>query len=280
MIPCAKHDPTSIDVVQITGHRADGAIRGKAVLTLRQSFGPTSKNIADAVLAFAKLLSDKDPRALRRAGVTTTKTDRSHNVTDPHVTIDAQSVRQMTSDKRAERSPANSINMASPPMPSEDDLKAMLSSSDDEADGAEDDVRAPTSNAGGASFRTNPRCAPYARMIKMHMPETALRHKMRGAGFTDAEIEAFLADRPLARERRETNPTPPPPKTRPRPTKSKEKTAIAEFDFAGEPDDAEQLPVKAGETVTVLEKFDDGWWRARNAQGREGIVPADFMKEQ
>ena len=38
MGPCSRNDPSSIDIVQITGHRADGAIRGKAALTLRQTY--------------------------------------------------------------------------------------------------------------------------------------------------------------------------------------------------------------------------------------------------
>ena len=117
-------------------------------------------------------------------------------------------------------------------------------------------------------------------MLQMHMPEMALRHKMKGADFTDSEIDAFLNDTPVGGGNNTNKRLSKPRLQTPR-RKSKESvpTAVAEFDFAGEADDPEQLPVKAGDKVTILEKFDDGWWNVKDASGRTGIVPADFMKE-
>ena len=36
--------------------------------------------------------------------------------------------------------------------------------------------------------------AKYAKMWKMHMPEGAIRGKMRADGITDEQIDAFLVD--------------------------------------------------------------------------------------
>jgi len=134
-----------------------------------------------------------------------------------------------------------------------------------------------SSTTPSGSFRDDPRCAPYLRMLQMHMPEMALKHKMKSGGFADSEIQAFLNNTSLGGGSSSTKNTRPPPSRSSR--QSKLPMAVAEFDFAGEADDPEQLPVKAGERVTILEKFDDGWWNVKNGSGRQGIVPADFMKQ-
>ena len=53
-------------------------------------------------------------------------------------------------------------------------------------------------------------------------------------------------------------------------------TAKALFDY--DPQLAEELRVKEGELVNVLEKFDDGWWKVENADGGAGVVPASYLE--
>ncbi|KAL8287460.1 hypothetical protein RQP46_003318 [Phenoliferia psychrophenolica] len=51
--------------------------------------------------------------------------------------------------------------------------------------------------------------------------------------------------------------------------------AEAIYDYAGtEPDD---LGVKEGEVVAVLEHVSEDWWKCRGSQG-EGLVPASYLK--
>jgi hypothetical protein len=49
------------------------------------------------------------------------------------------------------------------------------------------------------------------------------------------------------------------------------------FDFATELDT--QLPFTKGDILTVIAKDSDHWWRAKNASGREGDIPFNFVKE-
>ena len=49
----------------------------------------------------------------------------------------------------------------------------------------------------------------------------------------------------------------------------------AMFDFAGT--DADELPLKQGDKVTVLEKDSSGWWRG-SANGKTGIFPANYVE--
>jgi uncharacterized protein YgiM (DUF1202 family) len=41
----------------------------------------------------------------------------------------------------------------------------------------------------------------------------------------------------------------------------------------------EELTFKAGDQLTILEKVDDGWYRARDDQGVTGYVPIKFVDE-
>lgn len=286
MGPCAKNDPTSIDIVKITGTRQDGAVRGKAALTLRQTFISCSKGISDAILRFSEMLKDRPAGSgSESAGAKTAKRQSTHVELVNHDASSSSLASGPPTGRRAQELRDDPRKrMDSPPMPSAAELDMMMSSSDEEEAapapppakpmtrtsslsspaGSSPAVRAAARRAslreeGTSSFRNDPKMSPYLRMLKMHMPDVALRHKMASSGVSEAEIVAFLSDKPLASSKASV-------------------TAVAEFDFEGDPDDAEQLPIKAGERVTVLEKFDDGWWSVKNAGGKTGIVPADFMK--
>jgi actin cytoskeleton-regulatory complex protein SLA1 len=52
--------------------------------------------------------------------------------------------------------------------------------------------------------------------------------------------------------------------------------AIALYDFDADGDD--ELSVKAGEELVILERDGDEWWKCRNAHGGEGVVPASYLE--
>lgn len=52
--------------------------------------------------------------------------------------------------------------------------------------------------------------------------------------------------------------------------------ATAQYDH--ETEDARMLPLKAGAVVVVTEEV-QGWWKAVDSEGREGLVPPAYMKE-
>lgn len=53
-------------------------------------------------------------------------------------------------------------------------------------------------------------------------------------------------------------------------------TADALYDFDADGDD--ELSVKEGEHLVVLEKDGDEWWKCRNSAGHEGVVPASYLE--
>ncbi|CAK9787249.1 hypothetical protein CC85DRAFT_285110 [Cutaneotrichosporon oleaginosum] len=53
--------------------------------------------------------------------------------------------------------------------------------------------------------------------------------------------------------------------------------AQAVYDFDG--GDVNDLPLRAGEVVTIVAKTSPDWWTCRNAEGREGLVPGNYMTE-
>jgi hypothetical protein len=54
--------------------------------------------------------------------------------------------------------------------------------------------------------------------------------------------------------------------------------ASALFDYVPQNDD--ELALKAGDRVQVIEKLDDGWWRARvEGTNQEGLVPGNYMRQ-
>ena len=218
------------------------------------------------ILRFALLLTDKDPMNPENAK-REMEQKQQNKERKPSVRVDDQRTAAIRKES----------TVSGPPTPSADDLAAMADFSDDDSPPVPSPARVASSSS--TSFREDSRCAPYLRMLQMHMPEMALRHKMKGGGFTDSEIEAFLNDTSLGGGGGGNKRLSKPRLQTPRRKSKDVPSAVAEFDFAGEADDPEQLPVKAGDRVTILEKFDDGWWNVKNSSGRTGIVPADFMKE-
>ncbi|KAJ3495894.1 hypothetical protein NLJ89_g10561 [Agrocybe chaxingu] len=52
--------------------------------------------------------------------------------------------------------------------------------------------------------------------------------------------------------------------------------ATALYDFTADGED--ELSVTEGESLTVLEKDSDEWWKCRNLKGAEGVVPASYLE--
>jgi hypothetical protein len=52
--------------------------------------------------------------------------------------------------------------------------------------------------------------------------------------------------------------------------------AVVLYDFTADGED--ELSVQEGESLTVLERDADDWWRVRNSQGLEGVVPASYIE--
>jgi hypothetical protein len=119
MGPCPRNDPSSIDIVQITGHRSDGAIRGKAALTLRQTYCPSSKNIANIILRFALLLTDKDPMNPENV----VKQQQQEKTIRRSVKIEDQRARSIRTE--------STTGLPPPPTPTDDDLNQMMSSDEE-----------------------------------------------------------------------------------------------------------------------------------------------------
>ncbi|WWD21143.1 hypothetical protein CI109_105624 [Kwoniella shandongensis] len=60
------------------------------------------------------------------------------------------------------------------------------------------------------------------------------------------------------------------------PSPSSQPTATVQYDFDADGDD--ELTVKDGEIVTVLDKENDEWWLVKNSRGKEGVVPAAYVQ--
>ena len=52
--------------------------------------------------------------------------------------------------------------------------------------------------------------------------------------------------------------------------------AVVLYDFTADGDD--ELTVAEGEDLIVLERDSDDWWKVRNSEGREGVVPASSVE--
>ena len=52
--------------------------------------------------------------------------------------------------------------------------------------------------------------------------------------------------------------------------------AVVLYDFNADGED--ELSVHEGETLVVLERDSDEWWKCRNAHGAEGVVPASYVE--
>jgi hypothetical protein len=60
------------------------------------------------------------------------------------------------------------------------------------------------------------------------------------------------------------------------PTISSTQSAVVLYDFDAQGDD--ELSVQEGESLTVVDKENEEWWTVRNAQGKEGVVPAQYIE--
>lgn len=69
---------------------------------------------------------------------------------------------------------------------------------------------------------------------------------------------------------------PPPAPAPPPPPAANGLQAVAIYDFTADGDD--ELTVQEGETLTVLERDSDEWWKCRNTKGKEGVVPASYVE--
>jgi len=65
---------------------------------------------------------------------------------------------------------------------------------------------------------------------------------------------------------------PPPPKAPPVPAS---RLVVAQFDYAAQ--DADELALRKGCVVEVLDDSDGGWWRGKCA-GKTGMFPANYVK--
>ncbi|GBE79439.1 hypothetical protein SCP_0206380 [Sparassis crispa] len=52
--------------------------------------------------------------------------------------------------------------------------------------------------------------------------------------------------------------------------------AVALYDFTA--DGVDELSVQEGESLIVIERDSDEWWKCRNASGAEGVVPASYVE--
>lgn len=52
--------------------------------------------------------------------------------------------------------------------------------------------------------------------------------------------------------------------------------AVVLYDFNADGDD--EMTVHEGETLLVLDRDTDEWWKCRNARGEEGVVPANYLE--
>ena len=42
--------------------------------------------------------------------------------------------------------------------------------------------------------------------------------------------------------------------------------------------EANELSMREGDILTLLEKDESGWWRGRSAEGNEGVFPSNFVE--
>jgi actin cytoskeleton-regulatory complex protein SLA1 len=52
--------------------------------------------------------------------------------------------------------------------------------------------------------------------------------------------------------------------------------AVVLYDFNADGDD--ELTVREGERLIVIERDGDEWWKCRNSDGAEGVVPASYVE--
>ncbi|KAH8679896.1 myosin-1 [Tricladium varicosporioides] len=70
---------------------------------------------------------------------------------------------------------------------------------------------------------------------------------------------------------------PPPPPPAP-PAVSREPQYRVLYDFAGQ--SANEITLKTGDLVTVVQKENNGWWLAKTTSGQQGWAPSAYLKEE
>jgi hypothetical protein len=53
---------------------------------------------------------------------------------------------------------------------------------------------------------------------------------------------------------------------------------VAVYDYA--PQQEDEMELRAGDTITIVEKLDDAWWRGMTTDGRHGLFPANYVQQQ
>lgn len=59
-------------------------------------------------------------------------------------------------------------------------------------------------------------------------------------------------------------------------TEADGESAVVLYDFSADGED--ELSVREGEHLLVIEKDSDEWWKCRNSSGAEGVVPAQYLE--
>jgi hypothetical protein len=49
--------------------------------------------------------------------------------------------------------------------------------------------------------------------------------------------------------------------------------------YAYAPQSPDELALEAGMPLAIMKKDDDGWWRVRNVEGQEGMIPGNYAQE-
>jgi len=62
-----------------------------------------------------------------------------------------------------------------------------------------------------------------------------------------------------------------------RPAPKRVEKVVAKYDFEGR--DAEDLPFKKGEVLTIVKKDEEQWWTARNSLGQTGSIPVPYVQK-
>ncbi|XP_043224267.1 adapter molecule Crk-like [Amphibalanus amphitrite] len=62
-----------------------------------------------------------------------------------------------------------------------------------------------------------------------------------------------------------------------RPAPKRIEKVTAKYDFEGR--DAEDLPFKRGEVLTIISKDEEQWWTARNSVGNTGSIPVPYVQK-
>ncbi|XP_022914734.1 adapter molecule Crk [Onthophagus taurus] len=62
-----------------------------------------------------------------------------------------------------------------------------------------------------------------------------------------------------------------------RPANKKQEKVRGKYDFDGQ--DADDLPFKKGEILTIIKKDEEQWWTAKNSKGERGSIPVPYVEK-